>query len=75
VTGTLRMILEPMWKPKQMFNPQAFFPHVYSGSIPRKEALKITHLFAESDARGAKLAGRVEHGRPFPRCGGIAIAA
>ena len=47
VTGTPQMILDRMWELKDMYNPQAFFPHVYFGGMPREEALKNIHLFAE----------------------------
>ena len=47
VTGTPQMILERLWELKQMYNPQAFFPHIYYGGMPREEALKNIHLFAE----------------------------
>jgi len=47
VTGTPQMIIERMWELKELYDPQAFFPHVYFGGMPREEALKNIHLFAE----------------------------
>ena len=40
-----------MWELKGMYNPQAFFPHVYYGGLPRAEALKNIHLFADKVLR------------------------
>lgn len=47
VTGTPQMILERMWELKEVYKPQAFFPHVYYGGMPREEARKNMNLFAE----------------------------
>lgn len=47
VAGTPQMILERMWELKEMFKPQAFFPHVYFGGMPNEEARKNMRLFAE----------------------------
>lgn len=47
VTGTPQMILERMWELKEIFKPQGFFPHVYFGGMPKDEARKNIHLFAE----------------------------
>ncbi len=47
VTGTPQMILDRMWELKQMYGPQAFFPHVYFGGMPQEEARKNMHLFAQ----------------------------
>ena len=47
VTGTPQMILDRMWELKEMFKPQGFFPHVYYGGMPKDEARKNIHLFAE----------------------------
>ncbi|HEU4649855.1 MAG TPA: LLM class flavin-dependent oxidoreductase [Croceibacterium sp.] len=47
VTGTPQMILERMWELKEIFRPQGFFPHVHFGGMPRDEARKNIHLFAE----------------------------
>ena len=47
VTGTPQMILERMWELKELFKPQGFFPHVYFGGMPKVEARKNIHLFAE----------------------------
>ena len=46
VTGTPQMILERMWELKEIYKPQAFFPHVYYGGMPQDECLKNMHLFA-----------------------------
>jgi alkanesulfonate monooxygenase SsuD/methylene tetrahydromethanopterin reductase-like flavin-dependent oxidoreductase (luciferase family) len=47
VTGTPQMILDRMWELKEIFKPQGFFPHVYFGGMPKDEARKNIHLFAE----------------------------
>ena len=47
VTGTPQMILERMWELKEIFKPQGFFPHVHFGGMPKEEARKNIHLFAE----------------------------
>ena len=47
VTGTPQMILDRMWELKEIFRPQGFFPHVYFGGMPKDEARKNIHLFAE----------------------------
>ena len=47
VTGTPQMILERMWELKEIYKPQGFFPHVHFGGMPREEARKNIHLFAE----------------------------
>ena len=47
VTGTPQMILERMWELKEIFRPQGFFPHVHFGGMPKEEARKNIHLFAE----------------------------
>ena len=47
VTGTPQMILERMWELKEIFKPQGFFPHVHFGGMPKEEASKNIHLFAE----------------------------
>jgi alkanesulfonate monooxygenase SsuD/methylene tetrahydromethanopterin reductase-like flavin-dependent oxidoreductase (luciferase family) len=47
VTGTPQMILERMWELKEIFRPQGFFPHVHFGGMPKDEARKNIHLFAE----------------------------
>src|SRR5690606_18475983 len=47
VTGTPQMILERMWELKEIFRPQGFFPHVHFGGMPKDEARKNIHLFAQ----------------------------
>ncbi|GAA0270228.1 hypothetical protein GCM10009127_07860 [Alteraurantiacibacter aestuarii] len=47
VTGTPQMILDRMWELKEIYNPQGFFPHVYFGGMPQKDAVRSIHLFAD----------------------------
>lgn len=47
VAGTVQDVLDHMWELKEVYGPQAFFPHLYYGGMPQDESLANIHLFAE----------------------------
>ncbi len=46
VAGTPQMVIERMAEIKDIYQPQAFFPHVYFGGMPQDEALRSMRMFA-----------------------------
>jgi alkanesulfonate monooxygenase SsuD/methylene tetrahydromethanopterin reductase-like flavin-dependent oxidoreductase (luciferase family) len=48
IAGTPQMVLERMAELKAMFDPQAFFPHLYFGGMPQDEAVRNMRMFART---------------------------
>ncbi|MGE5721011.1 MAG: LLM class flavin-dependent oxidoreductase [Sphingomonadales bacterium] len=48
IAGTPQMVTERMAELKQLFDPQAFFPHLYFGGMPQDEAVRNMRMFAHT---------------------------
>jgi len=48
IAGTPQMVIERLAELKAVYDPQAFFPHLYFGGMPQEEAVRNMRMFART---------------------------